>query len=468
MKRKTSPFFNEKRKYPFVPRPIGKKWLSKQDYLDRLPPRILPKELLFKSQKDKALMFKSIRDNHGECSSFFIANELTVTAFSPKLVNEVLVEKANHFIKGNAWNRVRKFAGDGLVTAEEPVHLTNRRSIQPSFNHKKIIDQYSKVMIEKSQNKVIHLTNSNKKFDMHSEMVSLVFSIVLDSLFGVKDDIDSTSVQKNMETAMDAVERTIASGLDRFDFTNLPVFKGFREASLELHDFAMDLIEDRKNNPGDQDDLLSFLVQSNMTPQQISDEVLTIILAGFETTANTLSWVFSYLNENQDIYSKLIEESDLIYKYKDTDEFLSLIDSSSILNGIVKETLRLNPSLWILPRMAAKDTELGSYFVPKGTNIILSPFVVHRDKSIYADANSWIPDRWNGDFEKNLPRGAYIPFSGGNRKCIGDQFAMLEIKIILIIFSHYFKIKVHGGFPDAIARGTYRLAKRVKFSVDER
>jgi len=232
MKRKTSPFYNEKRKYPFVPKSIGKKWLKKQKYISSLPPMILPKQLLFKSQKDKALMFKSIKDNYGECCSFFMANELTITAFSPELAHQVLVEKANNFIKGNAWNRVRKFAGDGLVTAEQPMHIANRRLMQPNFNHKKIIDQYSNVMINKTEKKVEYLLNKKNKMDIHSEMVSLVFNIVLDSLFGVKDDIDSSPVQKNMEIAMDAVERTIANGLDRFDFTNLPVFKQFRESSL--------------------------------------------------------------------------------------------------------------------------------------------------------------------------------------------------------------------------------------------
>jgi cytochrome P450 len=468
MQRKTSPFFNEKRKYPFVPKSIGKKWLAKQNYVEKIPPMILPKELLFKSQKDKALMFKSIKDNHGNCSSFFIANELTITAFSAELAHQVLVEKANNYIKGNAWNRVRKFAGDGLVTAEQPVHIANRRLMQPNFNHKKIIDQYSKVMIKKTEEKIEDLTNTNRKLFMHEEMVSLVFNIVLEALFNVKDTRDSSSVQKNMQIAMDAVERTIASGLDRYDFTNLPIFKGFRKSSLELHDFAMSLIEERKSNMDDSDDLLTFLIQSNMTPQQISDEVLTIILAGFETTANTLSWIFSYLNNMPEMYEKLILESDYIYQSKNSEDFLNLIDNSLILNGIVKETLRLNPSLWVLPRMAKVDTELNGYFIPKGANVIVSPFVIHRDESIYKDANLWNPDRWTIDFEKDLPRGSYIPFSGGNRKCIGDQFAMLEIKIILVLFTHYFKIKTHGKFPKAEARGTYRLSKKMKISIEQR
>ena len=191
-------------------------------------------------------------------------------------------------------------------------------------------------------------------------------------------------------------------------------------------------------------------------------------MAGFETTANTLSWIFSYLNQNPDVYDSLISESDKIYDSKGSKEFLELIDSSLILNGIVKETLRLNPSLWILPRMAKIDTELNGYFIPKGTNVIVSPFVIHRDQSVYKDADSWIPSRWTIDFEKDLPRGSYIPFSGGNRKCIGDQFATLEIKIILVLFSHYFKIKTHGRFPKAEARGTYRISKKIKIDIQER
>lgn len=463
MKKTTSPFFNKKRKFPFVPRAITKKKLSSSDFKDTIPNLISPRQMLFKSWKNKAEMFRGIRDQYGPCSSFFIANELTITAFSPELTYEVLVGQQNKFIKGNAWNRIRKFAGDGLVTAEQPSHMKNRRMIQPNFNHKKIIDEYSKVMIEKTLEKADYLYSSNKKLDLHEQMVSLVFDIVLESLFGVKEKKDSSSVRKNMEIAMDSVERTIAAGLDRYDFTPLPIFKQFREASLDLHDFALSLIEERKLNPVDKDDLLTFLINSEMTPQQISDEVLTIILAGFETTANTLSWVFSYLNKHPEIYEQVISESNRIMS---SENFLEEIDSSEILNGVVKETLRLNPSLWILPRMAAVDVTIGEYFIPQGANIIMSPFVNHRNEEIYKDCDSFVPSRWKNDFEKSLPRGSYIPFSSGPRKCIGDQFATLEMKIIIAIFSSKFKIKTVGGFPEAAARGTYRLANRVKIKIE--
>jgi cytochrome P450 len=463
MKETTSPFFHKKRRYPFVPRHINKKMFVGKNYKDRVPKLISPRQLLFKSWKNKAEVFKEICDSYGPATSFFIANELTITAFSPELSYEVLIGQQNKFIKGDAWNRIRKFAGDGLVTAEQPSHKANRRLIQPNFSHKKIIDDYAKVMIKKTQEKSQYLIESNKKLDLHTEMVSLVFDIVLDSLFGVTEKKDSSSVRKNMEIAMDSVERTIAPGLDLYDFTPLPVFKKFRNASLDLHEFALALIEERKAEGVDKEDLLSFLINSGMTPQQISDEVLTIILAGFETTANTLSWIFSYLNSNKDIYDLVIEESSNIINSKN---FLEDVNKSEILNGVLKETLRLNPSLWILPRMAAQDVTIGEYFIPKGSNVILSPYVTHRDGSIYKDPNKFVPSRWYGDFEKTLPRGSYIPFSGGPRKCIGDEFASLEMKIILVIFSSLFRINTGGKMPKAAARGTYRLAKSVKFKVD--
>lgn len=463
MKKTTSPFFNQKRKYPFVPRTITRKHLNNSGFKDKIPGLISPKQLLFKSWKNKAEVFRDIRDEHGPCSSFFIANELTITAFSPELAYEVLVGQQNKFIKGNGWNRIRKFAGDGLVTAEQPSHIKNRRMIQPNFNHKKIIDDYTEVMVRKSLEKAKALSASKGKLDMHEQMVSLVFDIVLESLFGITEKKDSDSVRKNMETAMDSVERTIAAGLDRYDFTPLPVFKKFRNASLDLHEFALSLIKERKADETQKDDLLTFLINSEMTPQQISDEVLTIILAGFETTANTLSWIFSYLNENEDIYDKVVSESKQILGSED---FLSSVDSSELLNSIVKETLRLNPSLWVLPRMAAVDVTIGDYFIPKGANVIMSPFVTHRDKSVYENPDSFIPDRWLNDFEKTLPRGAYIPFSAGPRKCIGDQFATLEMKIIIVMFSSLFKIKTLGGFPEAAARGTYRLANKVNIKIE--
>jgi cytochrome P450 len=462
MKKSTSPFFNEKRKYPFVPRVITRKKLANSNFKDSIPKLISPTELLFKSWKNKAKVFRDIRDHHGPCSSFFIGNELTITAFSPDLAYEVLVGQQNKFIKGNAWNRIRKFAGDGLVTAEQPSHLKNRRMIQPNFNHKKIVEEYSKVMVKKATEKANFLYQSNNKLDLHEQMVSLVFDIVLEALFGVTEKKDSSSVRKNMEISMDSVERTIAAGLDRYDFTPLPVFKKFRTASLDLHEFALSLIKERQADEDQKEDLLTFLINSDMTPQQISDEVLTIILAGFETTANTLSWIFSYLHANQDIYSSVVCESKKLIESKN---FIEDVNDSKLLDNIIKETLRLNPSLWVLPRMAAVDVTIGKYFIPQGSNVIMSPFVTHRDGSIYNDPDFFIPSRWDGDFEKNLPRGAYIPFSAGPRKCIGDQFAVLEMKIIIAIFSSMFKIETVGKFPEAAARGTYRLANKVKIKI---
>lgn len=458
-----APFFYKKRKHPFVPRPITKKYFYKSDMEESIFNFIDPKEMLFKSWKNKADMFLSISKKHGSFSSFFIANELTFAVFSPSDVYEVLVGKQNQFIKGNAWNRIRKFAGDGLVTAEEPSHIKNRRYIQPHFNHKKIIEDYSNVMINKVSERRDFYVNANTKMDLHNEMVSLVFDIVIESLFGITEKVDSSEVKRNMEIAMDSVERTIAPGLDRYDFTNLPVFKKFRVASLDLHQFALDLIAKRKASGEHHEDLLSLLVNSEMTDEQICDEVITIILAGFETTANTLSWAFSYLNANPEVYKDLVAESKIISL---SDNFIDDINNSKVLDGIVKETLRLKPSLWVLPRMAANDVTIGDKFIPKGANIILSPYVTHRNPDIYQDPNSFLPSRWDNNFEKSLPRGSYVPFSAGPRKCIGDQFALLEMKIILCLFSAQFKIKVHGKFPEAAARGTLRLANRVNMSIE--
>jgi cytochrome P450 len=459
-----APFFYKKRKHPFVPRPITKKYFYKSSMDEKVFNFIDPKEMLFKSWKNKADMFLSISKKHGDFSSFFIANELTFGVFAPADVYDVLVGKQNQFIKGNAWNRIRKFAGDGLVTAEEPSHMKNRRYIQPHFNHKKIIEDYSRVMVNKVTERQQQYLNYNKKMDLHNEMVSLVFDIVIESLFGITEKVDSSKVKRNMEIAMDSVERTIAPGLDRYDFSNLPIFKKFRVASLDLHEFSLGLIAKRKTSTENHEDLLSLLINSEMTDEQICDEVITIILAGFETTANTLSWAFSYLNANPYVYKELINESKRISV---SENFIDEINNSEILDGIVKETLRLKPSLWILPRMAANDVTVGEKLIPKGGNVILSPYVTHRDPLVYQDPEKFIPSRWKDNFEKTLPRGSYVPFSAGPRKCIGDQFALLEMKIILCLFSAKFKIKVHGKFPEAAARGTLRLANKVKMSIED-
>jgi cytochrome P450 len=462
------PYFYKRRLFPFLPKPVRKQDLKTRNIENKIP-KIMPKTInMFISQKNRAELYKKMMLKYGKCRSIFVSNELFITAFSPEMVYQITVEQKEKFLKGNGWNRIRKFAGEGLLTSEEPTHSQHRKIMQPSFTHKKI-QGYFDIMTDKTSKRIDEwISTPNKKVDVHSEMVSLTLEIVAESLFGINLKSDTEIIRKNMNVAINAAERTVAPALHRYDFSNLPIFKNFREASIELHKFSLKLIEERMNNPVDGDDLLNVLIKSKndkdspMSFQEISDEVLTIILAGFETTANALTFAIAYINDNPIWYTLLSQEAKEIMNSYGKDNFMEIVSNAPVCTSIIKETLRISPPLWVMPRLALKDCVIDGNFIPSGASVIMSTYPIHHDPDIYERPDLFLPHRWNNDFEKTLPRGAYIPFGVGTRKCIGDQFAMLEMKVILLMIANKINLKTTRKAPKGAAKASYRTSRPVK------
>jgi cytochrome P450 len=465
------PFFYKRRLFPFLPRPVRKQDLVTRRIENKIP-QLMPKKInMFISQKNRAELYKKMMLKYGKCRSIFVSNELFITAFSPEMVYQITVEQKEKFLKGNGWNRIRKFAGEGLLTSEEPTHTQHRKIMQPSFTHKKI-QGYFDIMIEKTSSRIDEwLKTPNKKVDVHSEMVSLTLEIVAESLFGINLKSDTEVIRKNMNTAVNAAERTVAPALHRYDFSNLPIFKDFRDASIKLHEFSLKLIEQRMNNPVDGDDLLNVLIKSRnnkdnpMSFQEISDEVLTIILAGFETTANALTFTIAYINDSPIWYRLLTQEAQEIMKHYGKEDFMERVSKAEICTSIIKETLRISPPLWVMPRLALEDSVIDGNFIPRGAAVIMSTYPIHHDPEIYEYPEMFMPQRWNNDFEKGLPRGAYIPFGLGQRKCMGDQFAMLEMKVILLMIANKIKLETTRKAPKGAAKASYRTSRPVKAKI---
>jgi cytochrome P450 len=275
-----------------------------------------------------------------------------------------------------------------------------------------------------------------------------------------------------MEIAIDRIERTMLPGLEKFDHSAISYFKKFEIASDNLADIAEEIINKRvASNLTTSDDLLGIMLQmqDQVSTEHIRDEVLTLILSGHETTANVMSWAFSYLNKNKKFRDLLREES---LKQSWLDEkraptYKELEDGSPIATAILNETMRLAPPVWIAPRIATKDVVIEGVKIPAGAHVLVSQYVTHRNPRYFLEPEKWRPDRWfDSNFEKSLPRGAYFPFGGGSRKCLGEYFAIAEARLILLMVAKNFRLK--GDFPKAQPRATYRPKGGVKSKVSLR
>jgi len=217
----------------------------------------------------------------------------------------------------------------------------------------------------------------------------------------------------------------------------------FLRGVRELDEIVYGIIRERRSG-GMGEDLLSDFLRaqdedgSSMTDKQLRDEVMTMLLAGHETTALALSWAWFLLATHLDEQAKLYEELDRVLGGR----LPSALDVPQLAftNRIVRETLRLYPPAWVMSRRAAEDVEIGGYTVPAGSNVIVSPWVTHRDGRFFPNPQSFDPERWTPDNEQALPKFAYFPFGGGPRVCIGNQFALMEAAILLASVAQRYQI----------------------------
>jgi len=355
---------------------------------------------------------------YGDHCSFFLSRRLFIGLFSPIGVHEVTVAQQHNFVKGVGFARMRKVLGEGLLTNEEPIHLAHRRMMQPPFHHGNL-DSYVAIM----HNLINEHTNnwrSKSSIDLAPEMMALTLEIVSRCLFGLDSHQYTEAISESMEVAIDRIERTMLPGLERFDKSAIKYFKEFEIASDRLVDIAEAIINKRlESKEKTDDDLLGILLQmrDQISVDHIRDEVLTLILSGHETTANVMSWAF--------------------------------------------------PPVWVAPRIATVDCVIDGIKIPKGAHVLLSQYVTHRNPRYFPNPEEWKPERWhNLEFEKSLPRGAYFPFGGGSRKCLGEYFALAEARLILLMVAKNFKLD--GSFPKAQPRATYRPKGTVKNKVTTR
>ena len=359
----------------------------------------------------------------------------------PDDIEEVLVAQYRNFSKGPGLRRSRLLFGNGLLTSEGDFWRRQRKLAQPAF-HRERIAAYAQIMVDETRS-YISTWNNGETRDIHQEMTQLTMPIALKTLFG--------SELQNMGVVSEALELTqshfqkwihILSMLPGWVPT--PRLPGMTRAVAELDAIVYKLIADRRASGEDKGDLLSMLLRaqdeeaqegsgdedgSAMTDRQIRDEVLTLFLAGHETTALTLTWTLYLLAQYPDVEAKLRAEVETVLGSRPA----TAADKPNLkyTEQVIQEALRLYPPAWVLGRSALADCTIGGHAVAKGSTIIISQWAVHRNARFFPDPETFRPERWEGDFARTLPKYAYFPFGGGPRVCIGNTFALMESVLVL-------------------------------------
>ena len=390
-----------------------------------------------------------IAREHGDVASFRFGPELEVLVNDPEGIRSVLVTDQRSFMKGQALQEAKRVLGDGLLTSEGEEHLRQRRLIQPIFHHRRI-GAYGGTMTELADRLQARWSDGEQR-DVHEDMTRLTLAIVGRTLFDADVEGEAREIGEALNVALEAVNTLTFPFGHVWERLPLPGPRRFRQASARLDETIYRLIAERRAGGLTGEDLLSLLLRARdetggegMSDRQVRDEAMTIFLAGHETTANLLTWIWYLLSQDPGVESRLHEELDRVVGSR-----LPIVDDLPALEyaeRVIDEALRLYPPVWLFGRRALVDYELGGYAIPGRSMIVLSQWVTHHDPR-------WFPDPWRFDPERWAPaeggrRGRstrYFPFGGGTRICIGEAFARMEAKLVLATIAGRWRLRLVPG-----------------------
>jgi cytochrome P450 len=344
------------------------------------------------------------------------------------------------------------FASEGLLTIDGEKHRQQRRAVQPAF-HKKYVEGYASIIDQYTQ-ELLKTWYPGDRLDMSRSMQELTLRIVSKCLFS----IDLSSQLGPLSDAFDGVigsSTSMAEDLLNIRIDNPITGYGKRMAATRQLDMLIyTLIAQRRDDDREYNDVLSMLMtaqsgeepDTKLSEKQIHDHILTFLAAGHETTAITLVWTFYLLSQYPQVRLKLQDQiSSVLAGREPTFEDLARIP---YLDWVLDESMRLYPPAWLQMRFVAKESEIDGVKLPVGTLLILSQWVMHRLPEIWQDAEVFKPERWDPANEQQIPPGAYFPFGGGPRTCIGMPLAQLEAKMILAsILQRYTPQPIPGYTP---------------------
>ena len=352
----------------------------------------------------------------------------------PKLVEHVLVTNVKNYVKQTrGYEMLRVVLGNGLVTSEGTFWKRQRRIAQPAF-HRERLAAFGTVMT-RAASEMVDGWEPGKPFDFAAEMMRCTLRVVGETLLSADVTKESEHVGAALTVVLEhAIHRTLHP-LSAPEWVPTPTNLRFKRALEELDRVVLGLIAERRKGGGPQGDLLAMLMESRdpetgegMNDEQLRDEVMTIFLAGHETTANNLAWTMALLGRAPEVERKMVAEASAVLG--GALPTMAQVHQLPYAMNVIKESLRLYPPVWSLGRKVLEDDLVDGYLLPKDALVFLSPYVNHRLPEFWRDPEAFDPERW-AEEDPWRNHGAYLPFSMGQRKCIGDTFATVEAQLIL-------------------------------------
>ena len=453
-----------------VKRAEGEEW--------RLPPglqRSLPAYAFKKWVRPGSpiTLFEHLQKTYGNMAAYRFMGTTLVLVNEPEYIREILVTQAASFTKERTVKRMKLTLGEGLITSEEPFHMRQRRIMAPAF-HRQRIAAYADQIVASAAAARDRIQPGNT-FDVGAASMALSLEIVARTLFDTEVDDDIRGINDEVNVIMGLYNFIVAfPRLESFIRWPIPGLIKFRRAKARLDAVVDRVIHEHREymaaatvrgDEADRGDLLSMLLSSRdelldergagtgkfeqMSDSQVRDEVLTIFLAGYETTANALTWTWYLLSQNAAAEARLYAELDDVLGRGTEARLPTLADYPALryTEQVFAESMRLYPPAWVVARMCIKPVKLGPYRFPAGSHFFASQYIMSRTAEYYPDPLRFDPDRFTAEAKAARPKFTYFPFGAGSRQCIGESFAWMEGVLAIATLAQQWRFTYAGAEP---------------------
>jgi cytochrome P450 len=372
----------------------------------------------------------------------------------PDYIHHILVKNHTNYTKGVSMKKVKLSLGDGLFASEGSLWRRQRQLMQPLFTPRSV-NSFTGVMIEDIEALLQRWEKpftSHTPVDVNQEMMRLAMGIIGRTMFNISIDQEAMQAASAFAYVLEYVSQQTVRFIDIPTFIPTPSNRKFLASMRVLDDFIYGIIAKRRQDPqaSEQNDLLALLMRARdpesgepMSDTQLRDEVITIFFAGHETTAQALTWAWFLLAQHPEEEAKLHAELDQALNGRNPS--LEELETLPYTQMVIDESMRLYPPILLYARESLEPDTIDGYHIPAGAMITLSQYITHRHPDYWEQPEVFNPENFTPEHVAARPRYAYFPFGGGQRVCIGNNFALLEMALALSMIGQRFRLRLVPG-----------------------
>ena len=450
---------NPKSSHAKAPGPVGRPFLGS----------------LLEVRDDRLTFVVELARQFGDVARFRMGPKIMHLINDPSHAKHVLQENSKNYNKGLGLEHAKPLLGEGLLTSEGDLWARQRHLVEPALRnpclarYAAVVREETMTMIEQWQ----HWCETQRPVDVMVEVPRLTLRILFLTLFGTDMQTPSRAITESFNIAMEEASRRIVEPFTPPIWIPTRRNVAFKRALSALDEIVYGIIDARIENENEStssqhDDVLSVLVRAmndnRMNREQVRDEIVTILLAGHETTALTIVWSWYLMCRHPEIEEKL--RSEIHESLGDRPPLFRDLTKLDYTRKVIKESLRLYPPVWLIPRTSVAADTIGGYYIPAGSAVLISPYCMHRNKAFWDRPDSFDPEHFS-DRAISRDRYAYLPFGAGPRHCLGSGFGLMEAQIVIVMVAQSFRLRLvpdTDGSPKPLL--TLRPPSSLRFTIE--